>query len=143
MFSCNLPPALLAKWPGSLTCYCSNTGVEWTQKSESAQKVDLGEENLPTVPAGTQTRDPLIMSPSLYPCSPDVGVRPSIYSLDGWSAAIVHHSLCQKAWKGCCCNEKKGSTHHGMTVWSKGWNHQTQTQNQQQKNKLGCVCVHR
>ena len=28
VFSCNLPPALLAKWPGSFTCYCSNTGVE-------------------------------------------------------------------------------------------------------------------
>ena len=28
MFSCNLPPALLAEWPGSFTCYCGNTGVE-------------------------------------------------------------------------------------------------------------------
>ena len=28
MFSCNLPPAPLAKWPGSFTCYCGNTGVE-------------------------------------------------------------------------------------------------------------------
>ena len=26
MFSCNLPPALLAEWPGSFTCYCGNTG---------------------------------------------------------------------------------------------------------------------
>ena len=24
MFSCNLPPALLAEWPGSFTCYCSD-----------------------------------------------------------------------------------------------------------------------
>ena len=24
----NLPPALLAEWPGSFTCYCGNTGVE-------------------------------------------------------------------------------------------------------------------
>ena len=32
VYSGNLPPALLAKWPGSLTCYCSNMGVEWTQK---------------------------------------------------------------------------------------------------------------
>ena len=29
IFSCNLPPALLAEWPGSFACYCSNTGVEW------------------------------------------------------------------------------------------------------------------
>ena len=28
MFSCNLPPALLAEWSGSFTCFCSNTGVE-------------------------------------------------------------------------------------------------------------------
>ena len=28
MFSCNLPPALLAEWPGSCTCYCGNTWVE-------------------------------------------------------------------------------------------------------------------
>ena len=28
VFSCNLPPALLAEWPGSFTCYCGNTGVE-------------------------------------------------------------------------------------------------------------------
>ena len=27
-FSCNLPPALLAEWPGFFTCYCGNTGVE-------------------------------------------------------------------------------------------------------------------
>ena len=28
VFGCNLPPALLAEWPGSFTCYCGNTGVE-------------------------------------------------------------------------------------------------------------------
>ena len=28
MFSCNLPPALLAEWPGSFMSYCCNTG--WT-----------------------------------------------------------------------------------------------------------------
>ena len=30
VFKCNLPPALLAEWPGSFTCRCSNTGVELT-----------------------------------------------------------------------------------------------------------------
>ena len=29
MFSCNLPPALLAEWPGSLRSYCSNTVTSW------------------------------------------------------------------------------------------------------------------
>ena len=28
VFSCNLPPALLAEWPGSFMCYCGNTEVE-------------------------------------------------------------------------------------------------------------------
>ena len=32
MFSCNLPPALLVKWPGSFTCYCGNTGIEQIPK---------------------------------------------------------------------------------------------------------------
>ena len=32
VFSCNLPPALLAEWPGSFMCYCGNTGVEWIPK---------------------------------------------------------------------------------------------------------------
>ena len=28
VFSFNLPPARLAEWPGSFTCYCGNTGEE-------------------------------------------------------------------------------------------------------------------
>ena len=28
VFSCNMPLALFAEWPGSFTCYCSNTVVE-------------------------------------------------------------------------------------------------------------------
>ena len=28
MFSCNLPSALLAEWPGSFMCSCDNMGVE-------------------------------------------------------------------------------------------------------------------
>ena len=57
MFSCNLPAALLADWPGSFTCYCGNTGVERIPKQESAQKVDPGEENSPAAPAGIRTRN--------------------------------------------------------------------------------------
>ena len=45
--SCNLPPALLAEWPGSFMHYCSNTGVKQTPKQESTQKVDPGEVNPP------------------------------------------------------------------------------------------------
>ena len=35
--NCNPPPALLAEWPGSFACYCSNTGVEWIVKYVSTE----------------------------------------------------------------------------------------------------------
>ena len=43
MFRCNLPPALLAKWPGSFTCHCGNTGVEQTLNNSQHKKVNSGE----------------------------------------------------------------------------------------------------
>ena len=36
VFSCNLPLALLAEWPGSFTCCCSNMWVERIFKQEPA-----------------------------------------------------------------------------------------------------------
>ena len=47
MFRCNLPPALLAKWPGSFTCHCGNTGVEQTTNKSQHTKLTLEEKNLP------------------------------------------------------------------------------------------------
>ena len=32
VFSCNLPPVLLAEWPGSFRCYSGNTGMEQIPK---------------------------------------------------------------------------------------------------------------
>ena len=46
VFNCDLPPALLAEWPGSFMHYCSNTGLKWIP-NESAQKA--------ATPAETQT----------------------------------------------------------------------------------------
>ena len=46
-------------------CCCGNTGVERIPKEESAQKVDPGEENSPSAPAGIRTRDLSIKSPAL------------------------------------------------------------------------------
>ena len=43
LFSCKLSPALLAEWPGSFMCYCSNGGGS-KKKKKSAQEVDHGEE---------------------------------------------------------------------------------------------------
>ena len=58
-----LPPALLAEWLRSFTCYCGNMVVEWILKEGPAQNVDPGEENSP---AQTWTQDLLITRPALY-----------------------------------------------------------------------------
>ena len=55
VFSYNMPPALLAEWSGSFTCYCGNT----------EQKVDHGEEKSPAAPAGMRSSDLSITSPAL------------------------------------------------------------------------------
>ena len=41
VFRCNLPPALLAEWPGSFTYHCSNTGVEQTPNKSRHTKLTL------------------------------------------------------------------------------------------------------
>ena len=63
VFRCNLPPALLAKWPGSFTCHCGYTEVGRDTEQKSAHKVDSGEGNSP---AGVRTRNLSITSPALY-----------------------------------------------------------------------------
>ena len=50
---------------GHLRATAVTRGVEWIPKEESAQKVDPGEENSPTAPAGIRTRDLSITSPTL------------------------------------------------------------------------------
>ena len=63
MFRCNLPPAILAKWPGSFTCLCSNMGWNGHRIRVSTQSQ---EENLHITPAGTGTCSLSNMSPALY-----------------------------------------------------------------------------
>ena len=41
MFRGNLPPALLAEWPGSFTCHCSNMRVERTLNKSQLTKFTL------------------------------------------------------------------------------------------------------
>ena len=54
VFSCNLPPALLAEWL-SFTQYCGGTGVEQILKQKSGQKANSGEENSSATSTGDQT----------------------------------------------------------------------------------------
>jgi len=44
MFSCNLPTALLAEWPGSFTCCCGNTGWKghWNKRVGACLRVVCG-----------------------------------------------------------------------------------------------------
>ena len=64
MFRCNLPPALLAEWPGSFMCHCGNKEVEWTLNKSQHAKVNSGEENSPSTPARIQTSYLLIVCPT-------------------------------------------------------------------------------
>ena len=53
VFSCNLPPALLAEWSGSFTCYCCNMGVEQILNESQHRKLTV-EKILPPLPPGTE-----------------------------------------------------------------------------------------
>ena len=66
VFRCNLPSALLAEWPGSFTCHCSNTGVQRTPNKSQHTKLTLEKKNSPAGPAGMRTRNLSIWSPVLY-----------------------------------------------------------------------------
>ena len=77
MFSCNLPSAFLAEWPGSFTCYSSNTEIKRYRNKSQHRKLTLEKkggggggggrrkEKNPTAPTGTPTRDLSITSPAL------------------------------------------------------------------------------
>ena len=41
VYRCNLPPALLAEWPGSFTCHCGNTGMEQTLNKSQHLRLTL------------------------------------------------------------------------------------------------------
>ena len=41
VFRCNLPPALLAEWPGSFTYHCGNMGLERTPNKTQHTKLTL------------------------------------------------------------------------------------------------------
>ena len=52
VFRCNLPPALLAEWPGSFTCHCSNMGVEQTRNKSQHTKLTLEKKIFPPLLPG-------------------------------------------------------------------------------------------
>ena len=52
VFRCNLPPALLAEWPGSNMCHCGDTGMEWTPNKSQHTKLTLEKKILPPLLPG-------------------------------------------------------------------------------------------
>ena len=67
VFSCNLPPALLAEWPGSFTCYRGNTGWNGDRSKSQHRKLTLAKKILPPLlqglePGTFQSRAPPISS---------------------------------------------------------------------------------
>ena len=54
VFSCNLPPALLAEWPGSFTCYCSNMGWNRYRNKSQHRKLTLEKKIIPPLLQGLE-----------------------------------------------------------------------------------------
>ena len=53
LLRCNLPPALLAEWPGSFMCHCGNTGVKRSLNKKSQHtKWTLEKKVLPPLLSG-------------------------------------------------------------------------------------------
>ena len=52
MFRCYLSSSLLAVWPGSFTCHCGNTGVEWTPNKNQHTKLTQEKKILPPLLPG-------------------------------------------------------------------------------------------
>ena len=52
VFRCNLPPVLLAEWPGSFTCHCGNTMIVRTPSKCQHTKLTLKKKILPPLLPG-------------------------------------------------------------------------------------------
>ena len=66
MFNSNLPPALLAKIPGSFTCHCGNTGVQRTPNQSHHKKSSLERKILQPLQSVIHPATFQITSPALY-----------------------------------------------------------------------------
>ena len=54
MFSCNMPPALLAEWPGISACYCNNIGWNGYRNKSQLRKLILEKKTLPPLVQGLE-----------------------------------------------------------------------------------------
>ena len=99
--------ALLAEWPGSFTCHCRYTGMERApNKSQLVHKVDSGEENYLTAPAGIRTHNLSITSPALLPTS----YPGSLFSICTAYWLYLYLTLCLWHWLERWRNRILGNT---------------------------------
>ena len=96
VFSCNLPSALLAEWPGSFTCQCGNPGVERTQNKSQHKKLTLEKKILPLFLPGIELatfRSRVRRSNNKLPGSPTVFffLRFLLYILIGNTRFSLYH----------------------------------------------------
>ena len=54
VFRCNLPPALLAEYPGSFTCHCGSTGMERSPNKSQHTKLTMEKTVLPPLLPGLE-----------------------------------------------------------------------------------------
>ena len=92
-FGCNLPPALLAEWPGSFMCYCSNMG------NGTDTEIRVSTENMKILPPLLQGLEASITSPALYAfyipvlfkCPMALSVTPLTYGWVCLHPVFFHH----------------------------------------------------
>ena len=93
VFSCNLPPALLAEWQGSFTCYCSLTRRWSGYRNKSRHRKLTLEKNIHPLLPGIELwsrvrRSTTELSPPPY---------------TSWSSKGVSQHWTNEALKPCCC----------------------------------------
>ena len=96
VFRCNLPPTLSAKWPGSFTCHCDNTGVDETPNKSHHTKL---EENFHAAPVGDSNLQPFDHEsgglPTSYPGTPvffvSIQLKPWYLSDAEWESSLCRH----------------------------------------------------
>ena len=80
VFRCNLPPALLAEWPGSFTCHCGNVGWNGHRMSQH-RKLTLEKKILPLLLPGlkvTTFRSWVWCSTNTLSWLPSTGCEPTL-----------------------------------------------------------------
>ena len=104
VFRCSLPNALLAEWPRSLSCHCSNTGMERTPNKIQHTKLTLQKKIYPPLLPGFELATFRSRVRRSYPQAiPDPSKRVS-------STKVKVKGLDSKRWNGIIIYDSAGTT---------------------------------